>query len=211
MNQQPRFIVLDGIDGAGKSSQIMPLAQWLRSIGQCVVTCRDPGSTLTGDSIRTILLDRRDLAVSLVAEMLLYMAARAQLVSEVIRPALDRGSWVISDRFLLSNVVYQGHAGGLDPESIRRVGAIATGGLEPDLTILLDLDPVHAADRISRPLDKLEERGEAYRASVRAGYCAEASRFQENTVMIDASGGFAEVAASICRLVSSRYSLEKDV
>jgi len=112
-----RFIALEGIDGAGKSSQIAALVAWLGARGRRVVTCRDPGSTAAGDAIRAILLDRHDLHLAPSAEMLLYMAARAQLVSEVIAPAVARGDWVVSDRYLLSNIVYQGHAGGLDPET----------------------------------------------------------------------------------------------
>ena len=111
----PKFIVLEGMDGAGKSSQVASLVEYLEQRGCRVTTCRDPGATAAGDAIREILLDRHDLQLTATAEMLLYMAARAQLVAEVIEPALARGEWVVSDRYLLSNVVYQGHAGGLDP------------------------------------------------------------------------------------------------
>jgi len=182
-----RLIVLEGIDGAGKSSQIAPLADWLRGLGREVVTCRDPGATPTGDAIRAILLDRRDLRLDATAEMLLYMAARAQLVSEVIRPALARGAWVLSDRYLLANVVYQGHAGGLDPDAIRRVGAVATGGLAADLVLVLDVDLATAAGRMNRPLDRLESRGDDYRGRLRAGYRDEAGRDPGRIVVVDAA------------------------
>lgn len=183
-----RFIVLEGIDGAGKSSQVEPLAAWLRDNGCSVTTCRDPGATPAGDAIRGILLDRHDLNLAPTAEMLLYMAARAQLVRDVIAPSLARGDWVVSDRYLLANVVYQGHAGGLDPDTIRKVGAIATGGIEPDLVLLLDVDLQTAAKRLSRPLDKLENRGDAYRARLRAGYLAEAARQPGHIAVVDATG-----------------------
>lgn len=199
-----RFIALDGIDGAGKSSQIALLVDWLRAGGRDVVACRDPGSTSAGDAIRAILLDRHDLHVDATAEMLLYMAARAQLVAEVVRPALDRGAWVISDRYLLANVVYQGYAGGLDPEVIRRVGAVATGGLMPDLVLLLDVDLETAAARIARPLDKLEKRGTEYRRRLREGFLAEAARAGDTIAVVDAGGDVAAVAARIRAAVTAR-------
>ena len=182
-----RFIVLDGIDGAGKSSQIQPLVQWLTAGGRTVTTCRDPGSTPAGDAIRAILLDRHEIHLAPTSEMLLYMAARAQLVAEVIRPALARGEWVVSDRYLLANIVYQGHAGGLDPDVVRRVGAVATGGLEPDCVLVLDIDLATAARRLDRPLDKLENRGDEFRARLRAGYLAEAARDPDRIAVIDAA------------------------
>lgn len=200
-----RFISLDGIDGSGKSSQIGPLVRWLEGNGCTVTTCRDPGSTPTGDAIRAILLDRHDLHLSPTAEMLLYMAARAQLVSEVIAPALARGDWVVSDRYLLANIVYQGHAGGLDPDVIRQVGGVATGGLMPDLVLLLDVDLETSAARLDRPLDKLENRGDGYRRKLREGYLAEAARHREQILVIDSSGTVDEVAAGIRAAVSGRF------
>ena len=200
-----RFISLEGIDGAGKSAQIGRLADWLRSTGRRVTTCRDPGSTPVGDAVRAILLDRQ---LAATAEMFLYMAARAQMVTEVIEPALARGEWIVSDRYLLSNVVYQGYAGGLDPEAIREVGRIATAGRMPDLVLLLDLDLETSARRLARPLDKLENRGDEYRARLRAGYLAEATSQPDRLVIIDATAGIDDVAAAIRRAVASRF-LEK--
>jgi dTMP kinase len=199
-----RFISLDGIDGAGKSAQIRPLVDWLRGRGLAVTTCRDPGSTATGDAIRAILLDRHDLHLDACAEMLLYMAARAQLVAEVIRPALARGEWVVSDRYLLANIVYQGHAGGLDPDAIRGVGAVATGGLAPDLVLVLDVDLETAARRLARPLDKLENRGDGYRARLRAGYRAEAAADPARIQIVDAAAGVEEVAGRIRAALAAR-------
>ena len=201
----PRFIVLDGMDGAGKSSQLGPLVEWLRASGREVVTCRDPGSTAVGDAIRAILLDRHDLSLNPTSEMLLYMAARAQLVAEVVAPALARGAWVVSDRFLLSNIVYQGHAGGLDPATIRSVGGVATGGLAPDLVLVLDLDLVTASRRLDRPLDKLESRGDAYRQRLRDGYLGEAGADPERIRVIDATGTPNAVTAAVRGAVTSRF------
>ncbi|MEI6255329.1 MAG: dTMP kinase [Planctomycetota bacterium] len=201
-----RFIVLEGIDGAGKSSQVEPLIQWLRQRGCLVTTCHDPGATPAGDAIRPILLDRHDLQLAATTEMLLYMAARAQLVAEVIRPALARGEWVVSDRYLLANIVYQGHAGGLDPDTIRQVGAVATGGLEPDLVLLLDVDLETSARRLARPLDKLENRGDAYRGRLRAGYLAEASRRPNQIAVIDAAADPATVQTDLRAAIEMRFS-----
>src|SRR5438552_2414223 len=125
------FLSLDGLDGTGKSTQCRLLAEWLRSQGQTVVTCADPGGTAVGDVLRELLLHKRQ-QMAPACEMFLFMASRAQLVAEVIRPALEAGQVVLCDRFLLANVVYQGYAGGLDPEEIWQVGRLATGGLEPD-------------------------------------------------------------------------------
>jgi len=205
MTRTSRFIALEGIDGAGKSSQIAALVAWLGERGHRVTTCRDPGSTPAGDAIRSILLDRHEIALAPTAEMLLYMAARAQLVAEVIRPALDRGDWVVSDRYLLANVVYQGHAGGLDPEVVRRVGEVATGGIHPDLVLVLDVDLETAARRIARPLDKLENRGDEFRRRLRAGYLAEAARDPARIKVVDASGRVADVAAAVQGALASHF------
>ncbi len=200
-----RFIVLEGIDGAGKSSQVEPLVAWLRGCGRAVTTCRDPGATAAGDAIRAILLDRHDLQLAPTSEMLLYMAARAQLVAEVIQPSLARGEWVVSDRYLLANIVYQGHAGGLDPDTIRQVGAVATGGLEPDLVLLFDVDLETAARRLARPLDKLENRGDEYRGRLRAGYLAEAARRPDRIAVVDATGDLATVQANVRAALEHRF------
>ncbi|MFP6670661.1 MAG: dTMP kinase, partial [Pirellulaceae bacterium] len=116
------FISFDGVDGVGKSTQTELFVEWLREQGRTVVTCRDPGSTELGERLRTLVLKASEIKIDAESEMLLYMAARAQLVAEVIQPALAAGQVVVSDRFLLANVVYQGHAAGLDPQSIWDVG-----------------------------------------------------------------------------------------
>jgi dTMP kinase len=191
------FFSFDGMDGGGKTTQVARFCEWLRSQGFEVVACRDPGSTRLGDAVRQILLESRGAPIGRRSEMLLYMAARAQLVEEVVAPALSEGCTVVSDRFLLANVVYQGHAGGLDVDEIWRVGRIATGGLMPDLTFVLDLPLADAAARIARPLDRMEQQGDAFRAAVRAGYLAEAARLGDAIKVIDAARTAAEVAAEI--------------
>lgn len=164
------FLCLDGPDGGGKTTQATLLAEWLRTRGFDVVACRDPGGTALGDRLRAILLDRSTAHLSLRAEMLLYMASRAQLVEEIIRPALDAGKVVISDRFLLANIVYQGFAGGLSVDEIGQVGNAATGGLLPDLTIILDVPAELAKARIGAARDRIEDRPDDYRARVRNGF-----------------------------------------
>lgn len=195
------FLSLDGIDGAGKSTQLALLCDWLARRGHDVIACRDPGSTSLGERLRSLLLERGATAIGPRAEMLLYMAARAQLVEEVIRPALAQGQTVVSDRYLLANVVYQGHAGGLDPAELWTVGRVATDGLTPDLTIVLDLDPSSATERLHRPLDDLERRDDAYRERLRAGFLAEAQRDPRRIVVVDAARSIDEIHAAICAQV----------
>ncbi len=193
------FFSFDGIDGAGKSTQIKLFCEWLGERGERVVACRDPGSTPLGEAVRSLLLDRPDLAISRRAEALLYMAARAQLVEQIIRPALERGEAVVSDRFLLANVVYQGHAGGLDVEQIWQIGAIATGGLEPDLTFVLDLSPEAAARRMKRQLDRMESQGDDFRHRLREGFRLEAARRPDKIQLIDADRPIEVVQSEIRR------------
>ncbi|MBL6713274.1 MAG: dTMP kinase [Pirellulales bacterium] len=201
-----RFLTLEGIDGSGKSSQLVRLADWLRSLGVDVVTCRDPGATAAGDAVRNILLHRQEIPLAATAEMFLYMAARAQLVEEVIRPALARGAWVVSDRFLLSNVVYQGRAGGLGAEKVWRIGETATGGLEPDLVLWLDIDLATAAQRMQRELDRLESRGDAFRQLLRDGYQAEATANPARVCRVDATVSQAQVAERLQQVVREAFT-----
>ncbi len=198
-----RFIVLEGMDGSGKSSQAAALADWLEGRGRRVVRCHDPGATPLGDAVRDILLHRHDLQLASEAEMLLYMAARAQLVREVIEPALAEQAWVVSDRFLMSNIVYQGHAGGLDPEQVRQVGQVATGGREPDLTLVLQIDLATAARRLDRPLDKLEQRGDAFRQRLCDGYQVESAR--TGAVVIDATADQQTVTTALIAAVETAF------
>ena len=192
------FFSFDGIDGVGKSTQVRLFCEALRAAGYEVVACRDPGSTPLGERIRELLLTK-DGATSIGrrSEMLLYMAARAQLVDEIIRPAMEAGKTVVSDRYLLANVVYQGHAGGLDPQAIWQVGQVATGGTMPDLTFVLDLPLEAAKGRIERPLDRMETQGDDFHRRLRQGYLTEASRQPDAIVVIDAAQPIEQVQAEI--------------
>jgi dTMP kinase len=181
------FFSFDGIDGVGKTTQMRLFHEWLVAEGHDVVTCRDPGSTSLGERVREIVLNSdHTTPISARSEMLLYMAARAQLVDEVIRPAIEAGKTVISDRFLLANIVYQGHAGGVPLAEIREVGRIATAGLMPDCVFLLDMSPTDARGRMGQELDRIEQRGDEYREKLRAGFLAEAQHMGNSVHVIDA-------------------------
>jgi dTMP kinase len=190
------FFSIDGGDGVGKSTQTELFCQWLREQGRDVVACRDPGSTPLGNAVREILLHRHDLEIHRRSEMLLYMAARAQMVEEIIRPALEQGKTVVTDRYLLANVVYQGYGGGLDVESLWQVGKISTSGLMPDLTIVLDLPAKTAVGRINRQLDRMEQQGAEFHARVREGFLTEAGR-HSGIVVVNAAASIDEVQTAI--------------
>jgi dTMP kinase len=217
------FLVLDGPDGGGKTTQAARIAQWLRERGYEVVTCRDPGGTALGERLRPILLDRSAVPIGLRAEMLLYMTSRAQLVDEVVAPALAAGKVVVSDRYLLANIVYQGTAGGLLEEEIALVGMAATGGLLPDLTLVLDVAPADAQARVGQSRDRIEDRPLFYKERVRAGFLAAAgasstapgevpdasgSCYLAPTVLIDASKDsdivFEAVKREVLRVLAHR-------
>jgi dTMP kinase len=195
------FISIDGGDGCGKSTQVNLLGEWLRERGREVVACRDPGSTQLGEAVRNIVLHRHDLHIDRRSEMLLYMAARSQMVEEVIRPALAQGKTVVSDRYLLANVAYQGYGGGLDVGQLWEVGRVATAGLMPDLTIVLDVPPEIAAARMARPLDRMEQQGAEFHARVRQGFLTEAARAKNKTVVLSAAGTIEDIQAEIRKLV----------
>lgn len=195
------FLSIDGGDGAGKSTQVALLVQWLQDQGHEVETCRDPGSSRLGEAVRELLLHRGDLAIGRRTEMLLYMAARAQLVEEVIRPALEAGKIVVSDRYLLANVVYQGYAGGLNVQTLWRVGEIATGGLMPDLTIVLDVPPEVADSRMQRQRDRMEQQGDAFHSRVRQGFLTEAAQQPDRIAVVDARQSADQVQVAIRQAV----------
>jgi dTMP kinase len=180
------FFSFDGVDGTGKSTQIRLLAEALRQQGREVVTCRDPGSTALGERLREILLHHHATPIHRRSEMLLYMASRAQLVEEVIRPSLAAGKVVISDRYLLANVVYQAHGGGLSPDDVWRVGEVTVAGVMPRLVLLLDMPAERAASRIQREHDRMEAQGLEYLERVRQGFLTEAARLGPNVAVIDA-------------------------
>lgn len=201
------FIAFDGVDGAGKTTQIAALRDRLENeLGMEVMTVRDPGGTRVGEAIRALLLDS-DLEMHRRCEALLYMASRAQLCEEQIRPALAAGKVVISDRFLLANVVYQSVQGGEDAETIWKLGEIATGGLRPDFTILLDLPVEVGLQRLNRPADRMESRGVEYLEAVRTGFLQHVARVGDHTV-IDAGQESERVLKTVWEMVAEKFKMQ---
>jgi dTMP kinase len=185
------FVTVEGIEGAGKSTLAEALADKLRSLGREVVSTREPGGTGIGDSIRELLLESRD-DMSNRTELLLFEAARAQHVDDLIAPALKTGAVVICDRFADSSLAYQGDARGIDGDTVARLNEFATRGLKPDLTILLDL-PAEVGLARQRSMDRISAEGIAFHESVRQGYLAIARAEPERVVVLDAAGSFEEV------------------
>lgn len=206
------FITLEGPEGAGKTTQLRALADFLRGCGHDVVTTREPGGTPIGDQIRHVLHDTANAAMSPTAELLLYAASRAQLVAEVIQPALAAGRVVLCDRYADSTMAYQGYGRGLDRDALAALTAIATGGLRPDLTLLLDLD---VARGLARRRDEGEEMNRLdletieFHRRVRAGYLALAAAEPARWQLIDADRPPAAIQADLRRLVLDRLSVSQ--
>lgn len=191
------FIVLEGGDGSGKSTQATQLVARLKEAGREVVATREPGATEAGAAIRSLVLGGGDLDPR--AEALLIAADRAEHVAEVIRPALERGAVVVSDRYVPSSLAYQGVARGLGVDEITRLSDWATGGLQPDLVVLLDVPPVVAARRREGPEDRMEREPAEFRALVNKAYRDLAGQF--GWPVIDGTAEVDEVAERIWSLV----------
>ncbi|MFJ9818816.1 dTMP kinase [Streptomyces sp. NPDC101151] len=180
------FIALEGGDGAGKSTQAEALAEWIRAKGHEVVLTREPGATPVGKRLRSILLDVSSAGLSHRAEALLYAADRAEHVDTVVRPALERGAVVISDRYIDSSVAYQGAGRDLSPTEIARISRWATNGLVPHLTVLLDVSPELARERFTEAPDRLESEPAEFHARVRAGFLTLAASDPGRYLVVDA-------------------------
>ena len=200
-----KFIVFDGPDGSGKTTQFSRFAQACRDAGLEVCEVREPGGTAIGEQIRSILLDPKNEVMSLRCEMMLYMASRAQLVEERIRPALARNAVVLADRFISSTLAYQGTAGGMSQEEILAVGRVAIGSLWPDLTVIFDVDERAASSRLNPLLDRMELRGSAFHKRVRNGYLAQANAQPDKYCVIDASPDPDAVFAALMKALASRF------
>jgi len=182
-----KFIVLDGPDGCGKSTQARLLAQWLQKQNMPVACFRDPGGTAIGEKIRQILLSPEHQAISTSTELLLYMAARAQLWHEKIGPALKENKCVVLDRWLSSTCAYQGYAGGFGIDKVIKIAANCLERPWPDLTIILDIDLETAANRLKSAPDRMEAKGREYHQKVREGFLLLAEK-QKNFLVIDGTG-----------------------
>jgi len=196
MRSKGMFLSLDGLDGSGKSTQCRLLADYLKSIGIAVVLCQDPGSTEIGRDLRRIVLHHQgDLSRSCEAN--LFMAARAQMLAEIILPALERGETVISDRYLMATLAYQGHGSGLDISGLRQATLFAAGGLLPDLSIVLDISVTTARGRLGANPDRLERRPQEYHERVRQGFLHEASRDVDRIAVVSAEATTDEVHSAV--------------
>ncbi len=196
-----KFIVLDGPDGCGKSTQTKLLTQWFEQQGIETETFRDPGTTAIGEKIRQILLNPEHIAMSTRTELLLYMAARAQLWQEKIAPALKKNKCVILDRWLSSTCAYQGYAGGFGIEKVINIAQDCLERCWPDLTIILDVDLAAAASRLNRQLDRMEQKGDNYHQKVREGFLRLAGK-QKNFAVVDATKDIETVHRKIVELIS---------
>jgi dTMP kinase len=189
------FVSFEGVDGSGKSTQAELLADQLRVAGRDVVLTREPGGTALGEAIRELLLGGETMAPW--TEAALFAAARAELVAEVIAPALDRGAWVVCDRYVDSSLAYQGIARGLGVDEVLELNLAAIGGRLPDRTFVLLLDPAASARRLGTAPDRIEREGDSFRALVNEAYRELAERFPERLVVLDASRSINEVAAAV--------------
>ena len=190
------FVAFEGGEGAGKSTQESRLAAALTQRGHDVVRTREPGGTPAAEQIRTVLLSRDNTGLDPRAEALLFAAARGDHAARLIRPALDRGAIVICDRYLDSSVAYQGYGRDLGPDRVRDLSLWATGGLVPDLTILLDIDPQVGLSRVADP-DRLESEPLDWHRRVRDGFLAIAAANPDRYLVLDASGDIDDLAARI--------------
>lgn len=203
------FITVEGIDGCGKSTQARLLAEDLERAGYDVLALREPGGVAISEKIRALLLDPANAEMSATCELLLYEAARAQLVYEVVAPALARGRVVVCDRFYDSTTAYQGYAGGVPLDAVMRANELAVGACAPDLTLVFDIDPALAAERtVSRAQDRMEAKGIAYQQRVAEGFRAIAAAEPERVKRIDAARAIDTIHADV--MVAVRAVLPRD-
>ncbi|MBE0690327.1 MAG: dTMP kinase [Anaerolineae bacterium] len=207
------FITFEGLDGSGKTTQVKTLAADLKARGRDVLLTREPGGTLIGDKIRSVLQDRANTAMTSQTELLLFCASRAQIVSEVIRPRLDAGGVVICDRFADSTLAYQGYGRGLDLAFLRQLLTFATGGLKPDLTLYLDLPPEDGLARrrqaslFGEEFSRIDQLELDFHRRVHQGYLALIAAEPERWIVIDANQPAEQVQTAILDVIGSRAGL----
>ena len=203
------FVTIEGIDGSGKSTHVDRLRWALEHQGRTVLQLREPGGTAIGESIRLILLSRKNDGMTPEAELLLFEAARAQLVRDVIEPALTAGTIVLSDRFMDSTVAYQGYGRGMDLELIERLNAFAVGACRPDLTILLDVEPQEAARRVNKRTesDRMDGAGMTFMERTRNGYLAIAAQEPQRVRILSALPPKDELHAQILAIIKEGFGI----
>jgi dTMP kinase len=207
MPERGLFLAFEGVEGSGKTTQVRLLADHLRARGADVVVAREPGSTPLGERVRETVLMDVDLDVPARGELFLMLAARAAFVDQVVRPGIAAGRIVIADRFELSTLAYQGAGRGLPPEEVHACNLVATGGLEPDATLLLDLDPAEGARRQQaegKQPDRLEREDPGFHERVAAGYRELASRV-DGIVRVDATASPGEVHRRVLAALAARF------
>lgn len=196
------FISFEGVDGAGKGTQLKLLLEYLQETGVPFIFTREPGGTPLAERIRETVLDPEHQGMSVIPEALLFAAARADHVAKVIRPKLAEGINVICDRYVDSSMVYQAHAGGLPTEFVAMINEMATGGLKPHRTIMLDVPTNVARGRMDEnALDRIEQKDERYHQQVREGYLELAKAEPRRFKIVDATGSVEAVQAQIRKLV----------
>lgn len=205
-----KFLVFDGPDGSGKSTQFRRFCSLAREAGVVVCEVREPGGTKVGERIRDILLDPIHDEMALRCEMMLYMASRAQLVEERIRPALARGELVMADRYVSSTLAYQGAAGGLPTDEIMAVARAACRDAWPDLVVVFDVDSDTAATRLNPLLDRMEQKGAAFHKRVRDGYLEQARDFKDQYTVVDARVNEDEVTRALLRSVREKLDIRAE-
>ena len=212
MTERGRFITFEGIEGAGKSSQIAPLADWLRARGRGVVTTREPGGSPIAERIRALLLDRANTGMGGTTELLLVFAARAEHLAQVIAPALAAGTWVLCDRFTDATYAYQGGGRGIAQARIAALEDLVQGDLRPDLTLLFDLPPELGLARArgrGEP-DRFEAERLGFFAAARAVYCGRAAACPQRYRVLDATRPLDEVTAAVARIVAEFVESRED-
>lgn len=198
-----KFITFEGSEGSGKSTQAGLVFDYLKAKKFPVMLLREPGGVKISEAIRKLLLDVKSAGMSDECETLLYMAARAQLVKEVLRPALSEGKIVICDRFLDSTIAYQGFGNGVDVPLIQQLGAFATNGIKPDMTLLFDIDTEKGLSRTNTKKDRIELRSIEYHTRVRQGYLALAQEDPTRVKVIPVDAGKEEIFERVRELIDS--------
>ena len=204
-----KLITFEGIDGSGKSTQIQLLEAEFEKLGISYKTFREPGGTKLSEKIRTILLDKENIELYSNAESLLFAAARAQLTAEQIKPAITKGEFVICDRFTDSTIAYQGYGRGLNINNLELINTIATDGLIPDITFILDIDPQKATERLKtvNP-DRMEVAGIDFFKKIRQGYCQIRDQNQSRCIVINGEKPQKDISKEIHHIIMKRFKKE---